>query len=73
MNKSNQIKITALYCRLSQDNGGQGIQQHSKTRQELELSYMRKHETELGSIFKRLYEDSVRGGVTMEQFQALFY
>ena len=30
MNKSNQIKITALYCRRSQDNGGQGIQQHSK-------------------------------------------
>ena len=72
MNKSNQIKITALYCRLSQDDGGTGNPTAFKTRQELKLSNMRKRETELGSIFKRLYEDSVRGGVTIEQFQTLF-
>ena len=40
-------------------------------RQELELSGMKKREAELGVIFKRLYEDSVLGHITTEQFQSL--
>ena len=40
-------------------------------RQELELSGMKKREAELEAIFKRLYEDSVLGRITAEQFQAL--
>ncbi len=40
-------------------------------RQELELSGMKKREAELGAIFKRLYEDSVLGHITTEQFQSL--
>lgn len=40
-------------------------------RQELELSGMKKREAELEAIFKRLYEDSVLGRITTEQFQTL--
>ena len=40
-------------------------------RQELELSNMQKRGAELEAIFKRLYEDSVLGRITMEQFQTL--
>ena len=40
-------------------------------RQELELSGMKKRELELEAIFKRLYEDSVLGRITTEQFQTL--
>ena len=40
-------------------------------RQELELSGMKKRESELEAIFKRLYEDSVLGRITTEQFQTL--
>ena len=40
-------------------------------RLELELSGMKKREAELDAIFKRLYEDSVLGRITMEQFQTL--
>ena len=32
---------------------------------------MKKREAELGAIFKRLYEDSVLGHITTEQFQSL--
>jgi len=38
---------------------------------EKELAAMRKRSTELGAIFKRLYEDSVLGRITAEQFQSL--
>ena len=40
-------------------------------RQELELSAMQKRSAELEAIFKRLYEDSVLGRITAEQFQSL--
>ena len=40
-------------------------------RQELELSNMQKRSAELEAIFKRLYEDSVLGRITVEQFQSL--
>lgn len=40
-------------------------------RQELELSGMKKRGAELDAIFKRLYEDSVLGRITTEQFQML--
>ena len=40
-------------------------------RQELELSNLRKRSAELEAIFKRLYEDSVLGRITVEQFQSL--
>ncbi len=40
-------------------------------RQELELSGMKKRGAELEAIFKRLYEDSVLGRITTEQFQTL--
>ena len=40
-------------------------------RQELELSAMQKRSAELEAIFKRLYEDSVLGRITVEQFQSL--
>ncbi len=40
-------------------------------RAELELSRKRKRSTELDVIFKRLYEDSVLGRITNEQFQSL--
>ena len=40
-------------------------------RQELELSGMKKHGAELEAIFKWLYEDSVLGRITTEQFQTL--
>ena len=40
-------------------------------RQKLELSGMKKRELELEAIFKRLYEDSVLGRITTEQFQSL--
>ena len=40
-------------------------------RQELELASMRKREVELDAIFRRLYEDSVLGRITAEQFQTL--
>lgn len=40
-------------------------------RQELELSGMKKRGAELDAIFKRLYEDSVLGRITTEQFQTL--
>ena len=40
-------------------------------KQEKELAAMRKGSTELDAIFKRLYEDSVLGRITPEQFQAL--
>ena len=40
-------------------------------RQEKELSAMRKRKMELDTIFKKLYEDSVLGRITTEQFQML--
>lgn len=40
-------------------------------RQEKELAAMRKRKAELDSIFKKLYEDSVLGRITTEQFQML--
>ena len=40
-------------------------------RQEKELAAMRKRKTELDAIFKKLYEDSVLGCITTEQFQML--
>ena len=40
-------------------------------RRELELSNLRKRSAELEAIFKRLYEDSVLGRITVEQFQSL--
>ena len=40
-------------------------------RQENELAAMRKRKAELDAIFKKLYEDSVLGRITMEQFQML--
>ena len=40
-------------------------------RQEVELSNMQKRAAELEAIFKRLYEDSVLGRITVEQFQSL--
>ena len=40
-------------------------------RQEKELAAMRKRKTELDTIFKKLYEDSVLGRITTEQFQML--
>ena len=40
-------------------------------RQEKELAAMRKRKAELDAIFKKLYEDSVLGSITTEQFQML--
>ena len=40
-------------------------------RQEKELAAMRKRKMELDTIFKKLYEDSVLGRITTEQFQML--
>ena len=40
-------------------------------RQEKELATMRKRKAELDAIFKKLYEDSVLGRITTEQFQML--
>ena len=40
-------------------------------RQEKELAAMRKRKVELDAIFKKLYEDSVLGRITTEQFQML--
>ena len=40
-------------------------------RLEKELAAMRKRKAELDAIFKKLYEDSVLGRITMEQFQTL--
>ena len=40
-------------------------------KQETEFADMRKREAELEAIFKRLYEDSVLGRITTEQFQTL--
>ena len=40
-------------------------------RQEKELAAMRKRKAELDTIFKKLYEDSVLGRITTEQFQML--
>ena len=40
-------------------------------RQEKELTAMRKRKAELDAIFKKLYEDSVLGRITTEQFQML--
>lgn len=40
-------------------------------RQEKELTAVGKRAAELEAIFKRLYEDSVLGRITTEQFQAL--
>lgn len=40
-------------------------------RQERELAAMRKRKAELDAIFKKLYEDSVLGRITTEQFQML--
>ena len=40
-------------------------------RQEKELAAMRKQKAELDAIFKKLYEDSVLGRITTEQFQML--
>ena len=39
--------------------------------QEKELTAMRKRKMELDAIFKKLYEDSVLGRITTEQFQML--
>ena len=40
-------------------------------RQEKELAAMRKRKTEVNTIFKKLYEDSVLGCISTEQFQML--
>jgi len=40
-------------------------------RQEKELAAMRKRKTELDAIFKKLYEDSVLGRISTEQFRML--
>ena len=40
-------------------------------KQEKELAAMRKRKAELDAIFKKLYEDSVLGRITTEQFQML--
>ena len=40
-------------------------------RQEKELAAMRKRKTEVDTIFKKLYEDSVLGCISTEQFQML--
>jgi len=40
-------------------------------RQEKELAAMRKRKAELAAIFKKLYEDSVLGRISTEQFQML--
>ena len=40
-------------------------------RQEKELAAMQKRKTELDAIFKKLYEDSVLGRISTEQFQML--
>ena len=40
-------------------------------RQEKELAAMRKRKAELDAIFKKLYEDSMLGRITTEQFQML--
>ncbi len=40
-------------------------------KQEKELAAMRKRKMELDAIFKKLYEDSVLGRITTEQFQTL--
>lgn len=40
-------------------------------KQEKELAAMRKRKMELDTIFKKLYEDSVLGRITTEQFQML--
>ena len=40
-------------------------------RLERELTAMRKRETQLDAIFKRLYEDRVLGRISVEQFQTL--
>ena len=40
-------------------------------RQEKELATMRKRKMELDAIFKKLYEDSVLGRISTEQFQML--
>ncbi len=40
-------------------------------KQEKELAAMRKRKMELDTIFKKLYEDSVLGRITTEQFQTL--
>lgn len=40
-------------------------------KQETEFADLRKREAELEAIFKRLYEDSVLGRITTEQFQTL--
>ena len=53
-------------------NGRQSAEiQREIRRQEKELATMRKRKTELNTIFKKLYEDSVLGRITLEQFQAL--
>ena len=41
-------------------------------KQEKELAAMRKRKMKLDTIFKKLYEDSVLGRMTTEQFQTLF-
>jgi site-specific DNA recombinase len=40
-------------------------------KQEKELAAMRKRKMKLDTIFKKLYEDSVLGRMTTEQFQTL--
>lgn len=40
-------------------------------RREIELASMKKRNAELDTIFKHLYEDSVLGRITAEQFQSL--
>ena len=53
-----------------------GSRQSAEIRKEMrglerELAAMKKRSKELNSIFKRLYEDSVLGRITAEQFQTL--
>ena len=53
-------------------NGRQSVEiQREIRRQEKELATMKKRSDELATIFKRLYEDSVLGRITPEQFQTL--
>ena len=70
-------RVTAIAREHTQEfaeyiNGRQSAEiQREIRRQEKELAAMRKRSDELAVIFKRLYEDSVLGRITPEQFRVL--
>ena len=70
-------RVTAIAREHTQEfaeyiNGRQSAEiQREIRRQEKELAAMRKRKAELDAIFKKLYEDSVLGRITTEQFQML--